>query len=60
MRYDQWDYQHITTFNFLPFVLRRMGAAPSLMVGAAFSAWLCALGLLGWMLRQLRKSFHAA
>jgi hypothetical protein len=60
MRYDQWDYQHITTFNFLPFVLRRMGEVPSLMVDAAFSCWFLALGLLGWTMLRLRKSLQAA
>src|SRR4029077_7142356 len=25
---DAWDYVHITTWNFFPFVLRRVGAAP--------------------------------
>ncbi len=26
---DDWDYVHITTWNFLPFVLRRVGETPS-------------------------------
>src|SRR4030095_14283888 len=26
---DAWDYVHITTWNFLPFVLRRVGEAPA-------------------------------
>jgi hypothetical protein len=39
MTYDQWDYQHITTWNFLPFVLRRVGAAPRWVVDLAFAAW---------------------
>ena len=29
MHEDPWDYQHITTWNFLPFVLRRVGKAPA-------------------------------
>ncbi|MGA8198592.1 MAG: hypothetical protein WB814_00920, partial [Candidatus Sulfotelmatobacter sp.] len=28
MTQDAWDYVHITTWNFLPFLLRRVGAAP--------------------------------
>ena len=28
MSEDPWDYVHITTWNFLPFLLRRVGAAP--------------------------------
>jgi len=39
MGYDQWDYQHLTCWNFLPFVLRRMGAAPKWMVDMALAIW---------------------
>ena len=39
MTYDHWDYQHITCWNFLPFVLRRMGAAPRWVVDAVFAIW---------------------
>ena len=47
MTYDQWDYQHITTWNFLPFVLRRMGAAPKWVVDAVFAIWVAGIaGLL--------------
>ena len=28
IRPDAWDYVHLTTWNFLPFLLRRVGAAP--------------------------------
>ena len=45
MTYDQWDYQHITCWNFLPFVLRRIGAAPRGVVDLAFAVW-CA-GIAG-------------
>jgi hypothetical protein len=44
MTYDQWDYQHITTWNFLPFVLRRVGAAPKLVVDITFAVWVLAIG----------------
>jgi hypothetical protein len=43
MTYDQWDYQHLTCWNFLPFVLRRMGAAPRWVVDAAFVVWIGAV-----------------
>src|SRR3954468_205466 len=43
MTYDQWDYQHLTCWNFLPFVLRRMGAAPRWVVDAAFVVWIGAI-----------------
>ena len=36
---DSWDYQHITTFNFLPFVLRRIGQAPHWLMDVVFSLW---------------------
>jgi hypothetical protein len=55
MKYDQWDYQHITTWNFLPFVLRRMGAAPTWIVGAAFTVWGLGIGFLAWSLAVLRR-----
>ncbi|SRR6266404_645169 len=45
MNYDQWDYQHITTWNFMPFVLRRVGDAPRWAVDLAFGVW-CA-GIAG-------------
>ena len=54
MAYDQWDYQHLTCWNFLPFVLRRLGVVPRWVVDLAFAIWgltvgsliaaLCALG----------------
>ena len=39
MTQDAWDYVHITTWNFLPFLLRRVGAAPGWVVDAAFAVW---------------------
>ncbi len=54
MKYDRWDYQHITTWNFLPFVLRRMGAAPAWVVHAAFTVWGLGIGFLAWALAALR------
>ena len=35
----KWDYIHITTWNFLPFVLRRVGEAPEWVVKIAFALW---------------------
>lgn len=46
MGYDQWDYQHITCWNFLPFVLRRVGAAPRWVVDVAFGLWATAIAAL--------------
>src|SRR5208283_2549088 len=39
MTQDPWDYVHITTWNFLPFLLRRVGAAPGWLVNLAFAVW---------------------
>jgi hypothetical protein len=39
MTQDPWDYVHITTWNFLPFLLRRVGAVPSWVVNVAFAVW---------------------
>jgi hypothetical protein len=55
MTQDPWDYVHITTWNFLPFLLRRVGAAPKWVVEVAFAAWgsgIAALGALSWRLRK--------
>jgi len=56
MGYDQWDYVHITTWNFLPFLLRRVGAAPRWVVDSAFAVWtagLMALPISLWRLRTM-------
>ena len=39
MTQDAWDYVHITTWNFLPFLLKRVGAVPRWVVDAAFAVW---------------------
>ena len=41
MTEDPWDYAHITEWNFLPFVLRRVGVAPMWVVHVAFVVWYC-------------------
>ncbi len=53
MTRDAWDYVHITTWNFLPFVLRRVGEAPGWLVTVAFAVWAAGLALLGWTLWRL-------
>jgi hypothetical protein len=47
MTQDPWDYVHITTWNFLPFLLRRVGAAPGWVVDTAFAVW--GAGIAGFM-----------
>jgi hypothetical protein len=58
MTTDPWDYVHITTWNFLPFVLRRVGEAPHRVVRIAFAAWIAGLGMLAWVLRGLVVSLQ--
>jgi hypothetical protein len=55
MTQDPWDYVHITTWNFLPFLLRRVGAAPRWVVDTAFMMWSAALAALGGSLWRLRR-----
>jgi hypothetical protein len=55
MTYDQWDFQHITTWNFLPFVLRRIGATPKWAVNLAFAMWGAGIAYLMYSLLKLRK-----
>jgi len=59
MGYDQWDYVHITTWNFFPFLLRRVGAAPRWVVDVAFAAWGVGLAALAAALRRLRTTVTA-
>lgn len=58
MTQDPWDYVHLTTWNFLPFLLRRVGAAPRWVVNTAFAAWAVALAALAAVLWRLRITFH--
>ncbi len=53
MTQDPWDYVHITCWNFLPFLLRRVGAAPAWVVKTAFVVWfggITALSVALWRL----------
>jgi hypothetical protein len=54
MTQDPWDYVHITTWNFLPFLVRRVGEAPRWIVDVAFMAWVAGLAALGWGIARLR------
>ena len=56
MHWDAWDYVHITTWNFLPFLLRRAGAAPAWVVEVAFAVWWTALAALAGILLRLRTA----
>jgi hypothetical protein len=46
MKEDPWDYVHITTWNFLPFVLRRVGVAPGWVVDVLLGVLVLTLGML--------------
>jgi hypothetical protein len=52
---DPWDYVKITTWNFLPFVLRRVGEAPRWVVRVAFAFWFAGTGSLAWVLWRMRR-----
>jgi len=56
MTQDPWDYVHITCWNFLPFLLRRVGAAPAWVVKLAFAVWFAGIAALGWVLLRLRNA----
>jgi len=53
--YDAWDYQHLTCWNFLPFVLRRMGAAPRWVVDVTLVAWIGSIAGLTVTLSRLGR-----
>ena len=57
MHEDPWDYVHITTWNFLPFLLRRVGAAPAWAVKVAFAVWSMSIAALAAALWRLRMTF---
>jgi hypothetical protein len=60
MNWDPWDHAHVTTWNFLPFLLRRVGVAPGWVVNAALAIWLAGTAALGTALLRLRNSLQAA
>jgi hypothetical protein len=59
IKWDSWDYVHITTWNFLPFLLRRVGAAPDWVVDVTLAVWLAGIAALGAVLLRLRKCLRA-
>ena len=52
---DPWDYVHITTWNLLPFVLRRGGQVPHWVFRLTLSLWLSGLAMLAWVLARLGR-----
>jgi hypothetical protein len=59
MTQDPWDYVHITTWNFLPFVLRRVGEAPNWVVNITMAFWTAGLVALAVCLCQVRRTLRA-
>jgi hypothetical protein len=55
MREDAWDNTHITTVNFLPFVLKRVGMAPGWVVNTIMGIWYAALAGLAGVLACMRS-----
>jgi hypothetical protein len=55
MTQDPWDYVHITTWNFLPFLLRRVGAVPGWLVDTAFAVWGAGIAALALVCGRLRS-----
>ncbi len=59
MMEDDWDYVHITTWNFLPFLLRRVGEAPAWVARITFIVWGISIaafaGTLWRLARLLRR-----
>ena len=56
MTYDRWDYEHITTWNFLPFLLRRVASAPRWVIDFSFALWMTTLAGLAYALLRLRNA----
>ena len=55
MTEDSWDYIHMTTWNFLPFLLQRVGETPAWVVNLLYVVWSAALAGLAatlWRLSQ--------
>ncbi len=55
MREDRWDYVHITTFNFLPFLLARAGKAAAWLVESLTVIWFTMLAALIALLAFIRN-----
>ena len=56
MNEDPWDNVHITTWNFLPFLLRRVGEAPAWVVNTVEGLWTAAVAALAWSMWRLRQA----
>src|SRR5208282_3997861 len=57
MQQDPWDFVHITTYNFLPFLLARVGKAAGWVVHLLTAIWFAALATLIALLAWIRRRF---
>ncbi len=55
MTQDPWDYVHITCWNFLPFLLRRVGVAPAWVIDTTLAVWCVGLAALAATLIRIRQ-----
>jgi hypothetical protein len=53
---DPWAYEHITSWNFLPFQLQHAGQVPAWVVQLAFGLWWAGLAALIWTRLRLRRA----
>jgi hypothetical protein len=51
---DAWDYVHMRCWNFLPFLLKRVGEAPMWAVRVVFTVWTLGIAALGGTLWRLQ------
>ncbi len=58
MTEDPWDYVHITTWNFFPFLLRRVGVAPAWAVKIAFAVWTVGVAGFAATMWRIRNVFR--
>ena len=55
MKEDPWDYVHITTYNFLPFLLARTGKSAAWAVKLLTVIWFATLGATLALLSYIRR-----
>src|SRR5437870_1792974 len=60
MMEDDWDYVHITTWNFLPFLLRRVGEALAWVVRITLIVWGISIAAFAGTLWRLARLLHRA
>jgi hypothetical protein len=58
MMEDDWDYIHITTWNSLPFLLRRVGEAPACVVRITFIVWSISIAAVASTFWRLARVLH--